>query len=137
MPVVGVGGHGLNGVLTEIVSLVAGVLTGFFFERRATNDARRYNEDLQRQVSVLKTSVFSLGGKSGEAAEDSPPSRDLAGLVTERAIATQDPAGRVNRRALIAHFLEREHAARDIEAAISSLCDTGIAHEDGQWLQMT
>jgi hypothetical protein len=128
-------------VFNEIVSLVIGVIaggiTGFFFERRATNNAKRYNEDLQRQVSVLKTSVFSLAGRPGEAVEDPPPPQDLPSLVTERAIATQDPAGRVSRRALVAHFLEQGHSDRDIEAAISSLCETGIAREDGQWLQMT
>jgi uncharacterized protein YneF (UPF0154 family) len=125
----------LKGVLTELASLIVGLVTGFFFERRATNRTRRENEGLMRQISVLKTSVFSLGGKPSEAEAGSPP-RDLAGLVTERAMATQDPAGRVSRRALVAHLLEQGHADRDIEASISSLCETGVAREDGPWLQM-
>jgi hypothetical protein len=125
----------VDGLVTEVVALVAGVVTGLVFERRATRRAKRDNEDLARQVSVLKTSIFSLGGEPPGTDEDPHP-RDLAGQVTERAVATQDAAGRVNRRALIAHFLEQGYAGRDVEAAIASLCETGIAEEDGPWLQM-
>jgi len=119
----------------EIVSLIVGVVTGLIFERRATMTARRHNEELQRQVSVLKTSIFSMGAQE-EDDEIEPPPQDLAGLVTARAIATQDPAGRVSRRALVAHFVERGHRARDIEAALSSLCETGTAVEENSWLQI-
>lgn len=126
----------MNSLLTELVSLIAGVITGFIFERRATKGVRQYNEDLQRQVSVLKTSVMSLGGKPNYASPTARPDVDLASLVTQRAIATQDSAGRVDRRALIAHFIEREYAAHDVDVVVASLCQTGIAEEDGPWLQM-
>jgi hypothetical protein len=122
-------------LLAEMLSLVAGFITGFVFERRATNRAREYNDDLQRQVSVLKTRVFSLSGKPPES-PDAARVEDLAGLITERAIATQNPAGRVDRRALTAHFVEREYTPADVSAVISSLCQTGVAEEDGIWLQM-
>lgn len=124
----------MSGVLTEAVSLVAGLVTGFFFEHRAARSARRDKEELMRQVSALRTRVRSLGGV--DAADPQPPPRDLAGLVTEWAIAKQDSSGRVQRQAVVAHFLERGHAARDIEAAISSLCRAGITKEEGRWLQM-
>jgi hypothetical protein len=124
-----------GGFLVEIVSLIVGIVTGLIFERRATVTARRQNRELQRQVSVLKTSIFSMGAHE-DGDESEPPPQDLAGLVTARAIATQDPAGRVNRRALFAHFVERGHRAGDIEAAVSSLCETGTAVEEGSWLQM-
>ncbi len=125
----------MNSLLAEFVSLLVGVITGFVFERRATNGAKRYNEDLLRQISVLKTSIFNLSGKP-DGKQAALPAPDLAGLITQRAIATQDPAGRVDRRALIAHFVEHDYAPRDINEVISSLCQTGIAEEDGLWLQM-
>ncbi len=144
MSVAALGGYGLDGVLTEGVSLIAGLVTGLiaglvtglFFERKAIKSAKGDKEDLMRQVSVLKTMINSIGGNSGRAATGPPVPQDLAGLVTERAIATQDSAGRVQRRALVAHFLEQGRATRDIDAAISSLCKAGITREDDPWLQM-
>jgi hypothetical protein len=125
----------MNSLLTEILSLIAGVITGLVFERRATREVRKYNDELQRQVSVLKTSVMSLGG-GPHRVPVGPLAEDLPSLVTKRAIATQGPTGRVDRRALIAHFIEREYAAPEIDAAVSSLCQAGVAREDGMWLQI-
>jgi hypothetical protein len=126
----------VGGVFPELLSLVAGIATGIVFERRATGRERRHSEDLQRQVSVLKTSVLSLGGSRDGAGESNRPPQDLAGAVTKRALETQDAAGKVTRQALKAYFVEQGNSGRDIDAAIESLCETGVAEKDGQWLQM-
>lgn len=124
----------MNALLGEAISLVAGVATGFVFERRATRGVKQSNKDLQRQISALKTSIASLGGHI--EAPVTRPTDDLATLVTKRAIATQSPDGRVDRRALIAHFVGCDFPAREVDAVISSICRAGIAEEEGFWLQM-
>jgi hypothetical protein len=125
----------MNGLFSEVASLGVGVVTGFVFERRASREARVNNEELKRQVSALKTIMLSLSGR--KAAVEPPVGQDdLAGQLTQRAISTQSPEGRVDRRALRAHFVERGFAARDIDAAISSMCKAGVAKEDGSWLRM-
>lgn len=127
--------NAMNGLLSEIASLGVGVVTGLVFERRASKEARVNNEELKRQVSALKTTMLSLsGGKS--SVEPLAGQGDLAGQLTQRAISTQSPEGRVDRHALRAHFVAHGFAARDIDVAISSLCRAGVATEDGSWLQM-
>lgn len=126
----------MNALLGEGISLIAGIATGFVFERRATSGIKESNEDLQRQISVLKTSVFSLSGKPAPKLPVDTEG-DLATMVTSRAIATQRPDGRVDRSALIAYFVERDHQAREVDTVISSICRAGLAHEEGRWLQMT
>ena len=122
-------------VLSELVSLGAGFTSGWFFERRASKSARIQNAELTRQISVLRTSILSSG--SGPMAE-LPRDRagDLAGEVTQRAISTQDPEGRVDRSALIAYFVGKGFRHGDIETAIASLCGSGVAKEEGAWLRI-
>jgi hypothetical protein len=126
----------VNALLGESISLVVGIVTGFVFERRATRGVKESNEDLQNQISALRTGVLGLGigppARSHTDGED-----DLAALVTKRAMATQGPEGRVDRSALVAHFVERSYLAREVDAVISSICRAGLAEEEGRWLRMT
>jgi hypothetical protein len=122
-------------VLSEVVSLAAGFASGWFFERRASKSARTQNAELIRQISVLRTSISNFGGRKPVIAE-LDRERDLSSEVTRRAIATQDPEGRVDRSALIAHFVEKGFPHGDIEDAIGSLCSAGIAKEEGSWLRI-
>jgi hypothetical protein len=114
------------------VGIVAGLPVGLIFERRATRNLRRENEDLTRQ---LKVALYSLGARGQTTPAPAPA--DTASAVMARALETQDARGRVDRRELVAHFVERGDEAHAIEAAISSMCSAGAAREDGQWLQLT
>jgi hypothetical protein len=122
-------------VLPELVSLGAGFASGWFFERRASISARGQNEELIRQISVLRTSMSNVSGRK-IVRPGSTQGRDLTSEVTQRAISTQDPEGRVDRASLIAHFVERGFGHGDVEAAIGSLCSAGIAKQEGSWLQI-
>jgi hypothetical protein len=126
----------VNALLGESISLIAGVVTGLVFERRATKGVKESNVDLQNQISALRIGMLGLGlepaMRSMADSED-----DLATLVTKRAMATQGPEGRVDRSALVAHFVERSYLAREVDAVISSICRSGLAEEEGRWLQMT
>jgi hypothetical protein len=126
----------VNALLGETISLIAGVVTGFVFERRGTRGVKESNEDLRRQISALKTSMLGLGverspNRNGAGTED------LTSRMTKRAMATQGPEGRVSRSALVAHFIEHDYTTREIDAVISSMCRAGLAREEGHWLQMT
>lgn len=142
------GVHEMNGIFTELISLATGVLTGVVFERRATRRAEqsnavleqsneeleRSNESLDHQVEKLRRTVLSLGGDLN-GCHRRPEGHNLSSSVIERAMATQDPTGRVSRRALRAHFLQ-SHTADEVDAAIESICRAGNAKEDGQWFRM-
>lgn len=122
-------------VLSELVSLGAGFASGWFFERRASTAARTQNAELVRQISVLRASISNYDGRKPRML-DVAQEHDLSSEVTQRAIATQDPEGRVDRNALVAHFVGKGFGQRDIEAAIGSLCSAGIARQEGPWLQI-
>ena len=124
----------MNGVLTEIVSLAGGVVTGLALERRASRRTVKSNESLEQQVSALRTRIFTLNGRT-----DANPTSDSEGLperLTQRALTTQDAGGRVDTRALVAYFVEHAHTPDEVETVINSLCQAGIAREEGAWLQM-
>jgi len=114
------------------IGLAGGLITGFYFERRAV----RQNVELLRQISVLKTTMYSLGA-SGEVGNVEPTlADDLASLVTAHARQTQDASGRVHRPELIAHFVARGDDPSDVEAVISSMSAVGAAEEEGEWLRL-
>ena len=120
------------------IGLVGGLMTGFYFERRAVRQSKRDNEEFQRQISVLRTMLSNLGvqhqsvvGKPRTLVDD----LDLASRVTARAQKMQDPSGRVHRPELIAYFVERGANPSDVEAVISSMSAVG-AKEEGQWLKL-
>ncbi len=122
-------------IVSLVAGLIAGLLTGFIFERRATRSAELQNEGLRRELGVLKATIYSLGG-AVEPLREPDPSADLTGVVARRAVATQGPSGRVVRPALVAHFLQSGHDVADVEAAISSLVESGAIKEDGHWLHV-
>lgn len=125
----------ISEVITTLVGIALGLLTGFYFERRATRSAEAQNKELRHQLDVLRATVYSLGGDPDSKAGPQPPT-DLLAAVRARALATQDASGRVGRRELIAHFLEQGVDVGDVEAALTQLCVTGFAREEGRWLQI-
>lgn len=120
-----------------IVGLLLGLLTGFFFEHRATKVARAQNEDLRHELEVLRASVYSLGGDpEPDRRPTIQPAADPLADVRSRALVTQDASGRVRRLELVAHFIERGANANDVQAALAHLLETGEAKEQGRWLQI-
>lgn len=122
-------------IVTVVVSVVIGLLTGWFFEHRATKAAERQNVQLRRDIIALKTDVRSLGGDP-DARRDPQPDSGLLEAVHARARATQDASGKVLRQELVAHFVQRGRAPDDVEDAVAELCSSGAAKMEGRWLQI-
>ena len=131
----------LSSVVALAIGVLAGLGTGFYFERRAKKqiqeleailaDTSRQNHELK---GLLRETVLSGGGEFG-----SGPARgdgDLRGLVTAWVVKTQDASGRVDRRHVIAHFAQEGADPHEVEAALAALCTSGAARQEAQWLQM-
>ena len=125
----------IENIVTLAAGFVLGLLTGFYFERRALAAARGQSEELGQELESIRHSVYSLGG----AVEPQSPSTqrgDLADQVGRRARAIQDPSGRLNKLVLIAYFVGQGHGSDEIEEAIALLCANGSARDSGKWLEM-
>jgi len=122
-----------NEVISAVVGLISGLLTGFYFERRSTKSAEAQNKELRHELGVLRATVCSLGGDPDlrEAPQLTP---DLLAAVRARALVTQDASGKVGRLELSAHFIGRGVDASEVEEVIAQLCITGIARKEGRWL---
>lgn len=123
----------LGGFLSTLVALavglVAGFITGFYFERRVFQRLRQVAQSVNK--AVLSGGGQIATGPSVRA------TRDVSSAVAAWAVATQDASGRVDRNELIAHFVQEGADSRDVEAAVRALCDSGVAKQEGHWLQMT
>lgn len=122
-------------VLSIVVGMVLGLLTGFYFERRATRAAEAQNKELRHELDSLRSTVYSLGGDPDLGATDHQPP-DLLTAVRTRALATQDATGRIRRREIIAHFVEKGANSGDVEIALAELCAVDFLREEGHWLQI-
>lgn len=122
-------------VLSILAGMVLGLLTGFYFERRATRATEAQNRELRHELETLRSTVYSLGGDPDLRAADYYPV-DLLTAVRARALATQNAAGKIRRREIIAHFIEKGADTGDIEAALAELCATDFLREEGHWLQV-
>lgn len=58
-------------MITEVINVfvgpVIGLLSGYFFERRATRSARAHNEELERELAELRHSVLSIGWRASSS----------------------------------------------------------------------
>src|SRR4051794_13764811 len=119
-----------------VIGLVSGLVTGYYFERRESIHTRAQNDEFRRQLSVLKTTLYSVAAPESAPRDAFMRPPDIASAVTERALATQDPSGRVQRAALVTHFVGRGFGSTEVEAAIDSMCNSGAAQAQGKWVQL-
>ncbi len=125
----------LRDLLNTVIGLVVGLLSGFFFERRATRSARAHAEELEQELSELRHSILSVGGSLPERRDrDVVPKGDLIAQVRQRALSVQNSEGRVSRSALTTYMLAQGHSAVEVDEAIHVWCVSGEAEEDGKWL---
>jgi len=76
----------ISELVTTLIGLVLGLLTGFFFERRATKSAKAQNTELRHQLEVLKATVYSLGGDPASRVADPLPTDLLCGVTGQGAL---------------------------------------------------
>lgn len=125
----------LVGVLNVAGGLVVGLLTGYFYERRATNAARLHGKKLASDLAELRHAVLSVGGtepiRSAVAIDGAFPD-----LVRKRAVQTQNSEGRVQTGTLIAYFLAHGHPRDHIDSAVAELVTSGALVNHGAWLEL-
>jgi len=126
-------------VINTAIGLAVGLVTGFFFDRRATRAAREHNRELEAELAALRASVYSVGrGAPAPALEPVAASaQTLPDQVLAKARSIQNAEGRLSRTLLTSHFFARGCRASDVNAAIRELCDSGRVREDGKWLEVT
>jgi hypothetical protein len=125
----------LADVVNVALSLVLGLLTGYYFERRASRGTRIQNEELKKQVNQLRELVLSLGG--------SPPSQnvsagaaDIDDNLLNWAKRSQGPNGLTRTSRLIEYFIQRGSARADVLASIDRLEVAGLIEHHGEWIKI-
>lgn len=123
-------------IVNVLAGLIVGMLSGWFFERRATTAAKAHSQELERELAQIRCSVLTVGGSMSLPSQvaASATSGDLLGLVRGRALSTQDSEGRVIKSSLTTYFLARGNSTQAIDTAVCELCTSGQAKEVGKWL---
>ena len=125
----------LEAVITTLVGLVLGVITGFYFERRAAAATRQENRRLVAQLKDLRTTVLSLGGV--ERLNLPAVDHGLADNLYRRAMEVQGPAGQVRASDLVAFAVGEGHPASQAEQALAGLIGSGLLGESGNgWVHL-
>ncbi|RUP32973.1 MAG: hypothetical protein EKK51_07595 [Mycolicibacterium sp.] len=125
-------------VINTAVGGVIGLASGFYFERRSSRAAREHTAELERELAILRASIYTVGGNA--TTERIPLSKDgggsLAAAIRKRAVQTQDASGRTSRTQLVSHFCGLGHRKNDVDEAIGALCADGQLFADGKWLEV-
>ncbi|MCG5431988.1 YhcB family protein [Mycobacterium sp. MYCO198283] len=126
----------LHDFISTVLGLIVGLVTGFYFERRATKSALTQNRMLERELDQLRTSIYSVGGVEAitDPVVEQSPTEPLETLVHDRARRTQNAEGRLRRSSLTSYFLGHGHSVDDVEAAIMALQNSGRIRDEGKWI---
>lgn len=125
----------LEQLFNVTIGLALGLVTGYYFERRATKAAVEHAKALEAELESVRRSVYTMGGHETVPAAVADSS-DLTTLVHQRALAMQTAAGTVNKSHLVVHFVELGHRQEAIKASMAELCDRGVARDAGAELEM-
>lgn len=125
-------------IVTEAINvlagLVIGVVTGFFFERRATLAARKENEKLKSELAALKDSVYNM--RSVEPEKRQKTMSELESLLQKRAREIQDADGKILLSRLVSDFVCKGFSSSEVRAAIDVCQKSGTLKKDGKWLRV-
>ncbi|MFN8017493.1 MAG: hypothetical protein U0P45_05160 [Acidimicrobiales bacterium] len=118
-----------------VLGLATGMVTGYYFERRARLEAEAQAADLERQLATLRESVYSVGG--GQAAKRAVHADGgLPDEIRSWAVSRQDASGRVRRKHVVSHFMAAGNSRDQIDAAIAALVEAGVLRSDQDWLEV-
>jgi len=125
-------------ILNNVVGIVLGLFTGFYFERRATKAALDQNKELEDELAALRTSVYSVGGAPRTGTERTKPDRptSLADEVIRKARSIQDAEGRISRTRLASSLFAQGHRLTDVHVAIQHLTEEGRMRQVDKWLEL-
>lgn len=132
-------------VINNVIALVLGVVTGLYFERRATKQARRdadeataHNVELQETLRNLRAELVTRSSvpPSQQRATSGDPA-DLADRALSYARECQDASGRIRSSTLRNGLIARGFAVADADLAIGILADRGTLRQDGTHWEVT
>lgn len=124
--------------VTTFLGLVLGLVTGFYFERRATLSAQAQTEDLRRQLREMRESIYSVGGTvPAEQAQHAIPTPSAAEEIYRWVSQVQDPSGKVPRERVTARFRGSGMRREEIDAALSVLISEGRLRLDDANLEVS
>jgi hypothetical protein len=115
---------------------LSGLITGFYFERRATKNARSEATSLARQLTELREGIYTIGG--------SPPSADRVIRTAELDEAEvrewirrhQNAAGLLSRQRLFEHFLGEGSSVAEVSNALARLAAATSIRIDNEWIEI-
>lgn len=129
-------------IVNNLLALAVGLITGFYFERRATKAVRIEAElakaDVQRLEERLRNLKVELFGRHIPSADkQEPPAPDSQGLI-RKALAfareRQDASGCIKSTTLRNGLVEQGFPVAEVDAAIQALADDNSLLRDGpQW----
>ncbi len=121
----------MNVLLGGVVGAVFGLVTAWFFERRAVNTARAETERVRRELQALQESIYTVGGGRTGARGRTQPSEALSEELRDWLERHQDAGGRVFTGLAVSEFVARGAAADDVEVAIDDLQREGYVVIEG------
>jgi uncharacterized membrane-anchored protein YhcB (DUF1043 family) len=109
-------------VVNSLAGLVIGLVTGYYFERRATKAAKAENGVLQTEIDKLRLDL--VGGRALVSTPVSVPA-SLLDQVMHDARRHQGGNGRLRIAELRSLLIDRGHSSALIDAAITELERSG------------
>lgn len=129
-------------VSSNLIALLVGLATGFFFERRATKSAQRdaavaeeRSRELQKIIKNLRAELLGRNTPSRQAQRQAAAaSTDLTFEALDYARERQDASGRIKATTLRNGLIEIGYTIEDIDTAIKILVEHNSLLPDGsQW----
>lgn len=120
--------------LNALVGLALGLVTGFYFERRATKSARLEAANLARQLAELREGIYTVGALQPPTGRVTRAFELNEAEVQEWIHGHQNASGVVARQQLFEHFLMEGCSATDVSKILSKLVAGNTIQIDGEWI---
>lgn len=114
-------------IINNVVAVIVGLATGFFFERRSTQAAIEERNAAQEQVRQLRIELMgreSLGSKLSSSSHNASHN-ELADLAHSKAVENQSGIGRITVAELRMMLLNDGYGSKDIDRAFEELIAAG------------
>lgn len=122
--------------LNAFVGLVIGLITGFYFERRATKNARREAASLARQLTTLREGIYTMGASPPSAARVTRTSELDDVDVQEWIRGHQNASGLLSRQRLFEHFLGEGSSVAEVSDVLARLAAATRIRVVDEWIEI-
>jgi hypothetical protein len=126
----------MSEAVSAAIGLVIGVVTSWFFERRATKAARLENEVLKRELESLREGLYTVGAPVPEVSSPLQRPHDLSGEIFNWVRHHQDVERRVSRHEVMGYFFAAGYSADEIGRSLDSLGSRRQLHVAAEWIEI-